>query len=89
VISFHHGSDHLHKFVEQQPENGLWLAKDHRGVVLECVGYLAVQAALAATSGALKPGDKTFKAGRLGEFQIQGDDIMLGKPFIFNKDNID
>jgi ABC-type sugar transport system substrate-binding protein len=55
----------------------------------EDLGYLAVQAALAAASGALKPGDKTFKAGMLGEFQIQGDNIMLGKPFIFNKDNID
>ena len=55
----------------------------------EDLGYLAVQAALAAASGALKSGDKIFKAGRLGEFQIQGDNIMLGKPFIFNKDNID
>jgi rhamnose transport system substrate-binding protein len=55
----------------------------------EDLGYLAVQAAAAAASGALKPGDKTFKAGRFGEFQIQGDNIMLGKPFIFNKDNID
>ena len=55
----------------------------------EDLGYLAVQAAFAAASGTLKPGDKTFKAGRLGEFQIQGDNIMLGKPFIFNKDNID
>jgi ABC-type sugar transport system substrate-binding protein len=55
----------------------------------EDLGYLAVQAAFAAASDALKPGDKTFKAGRLGEFQIQGDNIMLGKPFIFNKDNID
>jgi rhamnose transport system substrate-binding protein len=48
----------------------------------EDLGYLAVQAAFAAASGALKPGDKTFKAGRLGEFQIQGDNILLGKPLI-------
>jgi rhamnose transport system substrate-binding protein len=31
----------------------------------------------------------TFKAGSLGEFEIQGDSILLGKPFVFNKDNID
>jgi rhamnose transport system substrate-binding protein len=55
----------------------------------EDLGYLAVQAAFADTTGALKPGDKTFKAGTIGEFQIQGDNIMLGKPFIFNKANID
>ena len=36
-----------------------------------------------------KPGATTFKAGRLGEMEIQGDNILLGKPFIFNKDNID
>jgi ABC-type sugar transport system substrate-binding protein len=55
----------------------------------EDLGYLAVQAAFADATGVLKPGDKTFKAGSLGEFQIQGDNILLGKPFIFNKANID
>ncbi len=25
----------------------------------------------------------------LGEFEIKGDNILLGKPFVFNKDNID
>jgi hypothetical protein len=38
----------------------------------------------------LKPGDKTFKAGRLGELQIvNGSQILLGKPTIFTKDNIE
>ena len=55
----------------------------------EDLGYLAIQAAYAATQGTLKPGDKTFKAGSLGEFEIQGDNILLGKPFGFNKSNID
>jgi rhamnose transport system substrate-binding protein len=55
----------------------------------EDLGYLAVQAANAVVKGTLKPGDKTFKAGALGEYEIQGDNIMLGKPFIFNKTNID
>jgi hypothetical protein len=47
------------------------------------------QALRAVVRGTLKPGDKTFKADALGEFQVEGDNIMLGKPFIFNKDNID
>ena len=53
------------------------------------LGALTVRAAHALVTGKLKPGDKTFKAGALGEFEIQGDNILLGKPFTFNKDNID
>jgi ABC-type sugar transport system substrate-binding protein len=53
------------------------------------LGYLAVQAATALAKGELKTGATTFKAGRLGEMQIKGDNILLGEPFIFNKDNID
>jgi ABC-type sugar transport system substrate-binding protein len=53
------------------------------------LGYLTVQAAVALVNGTLKPGDKSFTAGSLGTFQIQGDQIYLGKPIIFNKDNID
>jgi ABC-type sugar transport system substrate-binding protein len=55
----------------------------------EDLGYLAVYAAEALARGALKRGDRNFKAGALGAFDIQGDNIVLGKPFIFNKDNID
>ena len=55
----------------------------------EDLGYLAVQAAAALAKNELKTGAKTIKAGKLGEFQIEGDNIMLGKPYIFNKDNID
>ena len=55
----------------------------------EDLGYLAVYAADALARGTLKTGDKSIKAGALGEFEIQGDNILLGKPFIFNKDNID
>ena len=39
--------------------------------------------------GTLKPGDTTITAGRLGKLEIQGDNILLGKPFKFTKDNID
>jgi ABC-type sugar transport system substrate-binding protein len=59
----------------------LWKTKD--------LGYLTVQAATALAKGELKPGATTFKAGRLGGLQIKGDNILLGEPFVFNKDNID
>ena len=59
----------------------LWKTKD--------LGYLAVQAAKAVVDGRLKPGDKTFEAGRLGKLDIEGTDIILGKPFVFTKENID
>jgi rhamnose transport system substrate-binding protein len=55
----------------------------------EDLGYLAVYVAHAAATGALQPGAANFNAGSLGAFQIAGDNIMLGKPFIFNKSNID
>jgi rhamnose transport system permease protein len=53
------------------------------------LGYLAVSAAKAAAEGTLKQGDTSFTAGRLGKMEIQGTDILLGKPFVFTKDNID
>ena len=53
------------------------------------LGSLTIRAAHALATGTLKVGDQTFKAGSLGEFAIQGDNILLGKPFVFNKDNID
>jgi rhamnose transport system substrate-binding protein len=55
----------------------------------EDLGYLTVQAAVAVAKGELKPGAASFNAGRLGEVEIQGDNILLGKPFIFTKENID
>jgi rhamnose transport system substrate-binding protein len=54
----------------------------------EELGSLTVHAAAALARGQLKPGDKSFKAGAT-EYEIQGDSILLGKPFIFNKGNID
>ncbi len=55
----------------------------------EDLGALTVQAAVALARGTLKPGDTTFNAGAFGSFEIQGDNILLGEPFVFNKDNID
>ncbi len=55
----------------------------------EDLGALTVQAAVALAKGTLKPGDTTFDAGALGQVEIAGDNILLGEPFVFNKDNID
>ena len=53
------------------------------------LGYLSVYAGVALAKGELKPGAKSIRAGSLGTFEIKGDNIMLGKPFIFNQGNID
>jgi len=80
---------------------GLGLPNDNKRFVhdgiTDCVvlwntmdlGYLTVQAARALKEGRLKPGDTEFPAGRLGAVEIQGDNILLGQPFLFTKDNID
>ncbi|MEO5817161.1 MAG: substrate-binding domain-containing protein [Gemmatimonadaceae bacterium] len=53
------------------------------------LGALAVRVAQAAASGELKPGASTLDAGALGTFEVAGDEVRLGAPFIFNKQNID
>ena len=53
------------------------------------LGYLTMHAAHSLGSGTLKAGQTEYQAGRLGKMEIQGDNILLGKPFIFNKANID
>jgi len=55
----------------------------------EDLGFLTVYVAAALAHGDLKPGAKSIKAGGLGEFQVVGDNILLGTPFLFNKSNID
>lgn len=55
----------------------------------EDLGYLTVYAAAALVNGELKPGATSFKAGKLGEFAVDKDQILLGTPFLFNKTNID
>ncbi len=59
----------------------LWKTKD--------LGYLTVLAAADLANGTLKSGAKTIDAGRLGKIAIKESDIVLGKPFVFTKDNID
>jgi ABC-type sugar transport system substrate-binding protein len=52
------------------------------------LGYLTVYAADAMARGNLKTNDTSFKAGSQ-TYEIKGDNIMLGKPFVFTKGNID
>ena len=59
----------------------LWKTKD--------LGYLTIYAATAVARDELKPGATSFTAGSLGTFEIKGDNILLGQPFIFNRSNID
>jgi rhamnose transport system substrate-binding protein len=81
---------------------GLGLPSENRAYVKEGVtqavilwspedlGYLAVHAGVALAKGELAEKDaKTFTAGKLGELQVEGDSIILGKPVAFDKENID
>ncbi|HTG91086.1 MAG TPA: substrate-binding domain-containing protein [Pyrinomonadaceae bacterium] len=68
----------------------------HAGVVESIVlwntvdlGYLTVYAANALITGQLKRSDKELRAGRLNTIEVADDEVRLGAPFIFNKDNID
>ncbi|HEX6626061.1 MAG TPA: substrate-binding domain-containing protein, partial [Pyrinomonadaceae bacterium] len=53
------------------------------------LGYLTVYAANALSTGALKAGATEMNAGRLGRIEVVGDEVRLGAPFIFNRENID
>jgi rhamnose transport system permease protein len=55
----------------------------------EDLGYLTVYAANALKKGTLRAGNSSLLAGRLGSVDIQGDNILLGTPFVFTKENID
>jgi rhamnose transport system permease protein len=80
---------------------GLGLPNDNKRFVhdgiTDCVilwntmdlGYLTIHAALALKEGTLKAGATKLSAGRLGSVEIEGDNILLGQPFIFTKENID
>ncbi|HEX8188620.1 MAG TPA: substrate-binding domain-containing protein [Pyrinomonadaceae bacterium] len=53
------------------------------------LGYLTVYASNALAGGQLKAGDASLTAGRLGKIEVAGEEVRLGAPFIFNKENID
>jgi rhamnose transport system permease protein len=80
---------------------GLGLPNDnkryvHQGIT-DCIilwntmdlGYLTVYAAHSLKRGTLREGDRYLQAGRMRNVEIQGDNILLGTPFIFTKKNID
>jgi rhamnose transport system permease protein len=53
------------------------------------LGYLTVYAANGLSNSSFKSGDTKISAGRLNQIEVVGDEVRLGKPFIFNKENID
>jgi rhamnose transport system substrate-binding protein len=66
----------------------------HDGVVQAVVlwntknlGYLTVYTAALLVEG--RTGKDSLQAGRLGTVEVRGTQVILGKPFIFNKANID
>ncbi|WP_246238339.1 rhamnose ABC transporter substrate-binding protein [Acrocarpospora corrugata] len=75
----------LRKFVKDGTIDGfeLWSPGD--------LGYLACYAAAALASGQITGAEgDTFKAGKLGEYTVGAKgEVLLGKPTVFTKDNID
>ena len=68
----------------------------HDGVVQAVVlwntrdlGYLSVYTSTLLARNKLQAGASSFQAGRLGQISIDGSQVILGKPVIFNKGNID
>ncbi len=53
------------------------------------LGYLTIYTAKAVKEGRLNAGDASLTAGRLGKVEIAGDNVLLGQPLTFTKDNID
>ena len=53
------------------------------------LGYLTVHASKQLADGQLKADSKSMVGGKLGEIQIVDQNLLLGKPFVFTKQNID
>lgn len=54
------------------------------------IGYAAIYISNAQLDGTLDPGKGFVKAGRLGDLKFTSpDEILLGPPLVFDKDNID
>lgn len=53
------------------------------------LGYLTVHAARQLADGKLTGSSKSLVGGRLGEIQIVDQNILLGQPFVFTRENID
>jgi rhamnose transport system permease protein len=68
----------------------------HSGVVQSIVlwntrdlGYLTVYAGWLDAMKKISPGQDRISVGRLGQLKIEGSQIILGKPLLINKDNVD
>ncbi len=80
---------------------GLGLPNDNKAYIHEGItdslilwntadlGYLAVLTTKAVVDGKLKAGDPSFQAGHLGVVNLEGDNVLLGKPFSFTRENVD
>ncbi|MGB3581735.1 MAG: autoinducer 2 ABC transporter substrate-binding protein, partial [Roseiarcus sp.] len=54
------------------------------------LGYAATYVMRAVVDGKLKPGATSVEAGKLGKLSVvNGSEILLGPPFIYNKSNVD
>ncbi len=68
----------------------------HEGVVQAVIlwntrdlGYLTVLAATKLLQHTLTPASTSLDAGRLGQVEVRGSEIILGAPLLMNKGNID
>jgi rhamnose transport system permease protein len=68
----------------------------HDGIVQSVVlwnthdlGYLTVHTASLLARDKVQQGITRFDAGRLGAIEVRGSEVILGRPMIFNKANID
>lgn len=59
----------------------LWNTRD--------LGYLTVYAGTLKAQGKIAPGATTVHVGRLGDLQVHGSEIVLGKPLRIDKSNVD
>ncbi len=79
---------------------GLGLPSENKGYVMgditqavilwktQDLGYLTIEAAVALAQGELKLPATNFVSKKLGNIVIRHDNLLLGKPFIFDKSNI-
>lgn len=80
---------------------GLGLPNDNKPYVREGItpavilwktadlGYLTVEVARALVDGDLAPGAEAFHSARLGRVGLEGDNVLLGRPFAFTRENIE
>ena len=59
----------------------LWNTRD--------LGYLTVYAGALKARGAIAPGAGTVHIGRLGNLEVRGSQIVLGKPLRIDRSNVD